>query len=221
MRKMSFTSLGLKPYQEIWNYQKQWLNDALQIKKEGKTVTPEVLFVEHPNVYTLGKSADTANLLINNQFLKSIKAESIQIDRGGDITYHGPGQLVVYPLLDLEQFKMGVKSYIYYLEQIIIDILSDYNIEGSRVEGKTGIWLDLNGPAERKIAAIGIKCSRYLTIHGLAFNLNTDLSYFEHIIPCGIKDKGVTSLSVELKKPIDIDTIINQFKKHFNIYFKI
>lgn len=182
--------LGLEKYNEVWSYQKKWLNDSILSKQEGQKVAEELIFVEHPHVYTFGKHADTSNLLVNQTFLNQIKAETFQIERGGDITYHGPGQLVVYPLLDLEQHKMGIKKYIFKLEQVIIDTISEYGIIADRIEGRTGIWLDKDEPAERKIAAIGIKSSRYLTIHGLAFNINTDLSYFNHIIPCGIQDKG-------------------------------
>jgi lipoyl(octanoyl) transferase len=213
--------LGLEKYNEVWSYQKKWLNDSILSKQEGQKVAEELIFVEHPHVYTFGKHADTSNLLVNQTFLNQIKAETFQIERGGDITYHGPGQLVVYPLLDLEQHKMGIKKYIFKLEQVIIDTISEYGIIADRIEGRTGIWLDKDEPAERKIAAIGIKSSRYLTIHGLAFNINTDLSYFNHIIPCGIQDKGVTSLAQEIGKSVSMPIIIEQFKTHFKRYFQL
>lgn len=213
--------LGLEKYNEVWSYQKKWLNDSILSKQEGQKVAEELIFVEHPHVYTFGKHADTSNLLVNQTFLNQIKAETFQIERGGDITYHGPGQLVVYPLLDLEQHKMGIKKYIFKLEQVIIDTISEYGIIADRIEGRTGIWLDKDEPAERKIAAIGIKSSRYLTIHGMAFNINTDLSYFNHIIPCGIQDKGVTSLAQEIGKSVSMPIIIEQFKTHFKRYFQL
>lgn len=212
---------GLKNYNEVWNHQKKWLKDSIRSKQEGRTVAQELIFVEHPNVYTFGKHADPSNLLVNKVFLSKIKAETFQIERGGDITYHGPGQLVVYPLLDLEQHHMGIKKYIFTLEQVLIDTIAEYGIAADRIEGRTGIWLDKGAPAERKIAAIGIKSSRYLTIHGLAFNINADLSYFNHIVPCGIQDKGVTSLAKEMGSPISMTTIIEHFKTHFKHYFQL
>ena len=212
--------IGLRDYKEVWDYQKNWMAESLQNRKDDKPIAEEIIFVEHPHVYTLGKSADKNHLLVNNDFLESINATSYQIERGGDITYHGPGQLVVYPLLDLETYKMGAKTYIYNLEQVIINVLLDYNITAHRIESKTGIWLDAESQNERKIAAIGIKCSRHLTMHGLAFNVNTDLTYLNHIVPCGLADSKVTSLAKELGKEIPLETVIQQFKTHFNHYFK-
>lgn len=216
---IKFKDLGRTEYNEVWTYQKDWLKKSLQAKQEERTVSEEVIFVEHPHVYTFGKHANPSNLLVNQAFLKQIQAETFQIERGGDITYHGPGQLVVYPLLDLELHGLGIKKYIFNLEQVIIDILNEYNLAAERIEGRTGIWLDKGSQNERKIAAIGIKSSRYLTIHGLAFNINTDLSYFNHIVPCGILDKGVTCLEKEIGRPIEMGIIIELFQKHFKRYF--
>jgi lipoyl(octanoyl) transferase len=213
-------SLGLKDYLPIWEHQQNWMEKSLQLRKANKSIQEEVLFVEHPHVYTLGKSANKNHLLVNSQFLASIHATSYQIERGGDITYHGPGQLVVYPLLDLENYKMGAKSYIYNLEQVIIDVLQEYRVIGERIPSKTGIWIDKGQSNERKIAAIGIKCSRHLAMHGLAFNVNTNLEYFNHIVPCGLAGSKVTSLNKELGKEIPMETIIQHFKHHFNHYFK-
>ncbi len=217
--QLTIKDLGLIDFQDTWDYQLKWLEKGLENIKNNQAIQQELLLLEHHPVYTLGKSADEQNLLINDVFLKNIGAKSYKIDRGGDITYHGPGQLVVYPLLDLQVYKMGVKDYVFALEQTIINVLKNYGIESDRVEGKTGIWLDIGNPNERKIAAIGIKCSRYLTMHGLAFNINTDLSYFNHIVPCGIADKGVTSLSKELNQKIDMELLKNNFTKEFNQQF--
>jgi len=217
---VNFKILGLQSYNTSWKYQKEWLKTALEQKKRAQAVTQEIILVEHPHVYTFGKHANPNHLLINENFLKQINAKTFQIERGGDITYHGPGQLVVYPLLDLEQQQMGIKNYIFSLEEVIIDLLQEYKVKGQRIDGRTGIWIDKDLPNERKIAAIGIKSSRYLTIHGLAFNVNTDLDYFNHIIPCGIQNKGVTSLAKELDTPIDFQTVIDQFKLYFKKHFR-
>lgn len=219
MSALNVNYLGKRSYQEVWDYQKNWLTEGLLLKKNQKSVPQELILVEHPHVYTMGKSANNNNLLVNDDFLKKINAEAFQTERGGDITYHGPGQLVAYPLLDLETFNLGVKKYIFNLEEVIITLLSKYKIKAERIDGKTGIWIDKGQPNERKIAAIGIKCSRHLTIHGLAFNVNTDLSYFNHIVPCGIADSAVTSLAKELGKPIEMHSIIKEFTDTFNTIF--
>lgn len=161
--------------------------------------------VEHNHVYTLGLHGKAENMLLNEGQLKERGIEFIHIERGGDITYHGPGQIVVYPIINLKAHKLGVKDYVHLLEQIVIDFLATYEIESGRVEGATGVWLGIGTPAERKICAIGVKCSHFVTRHGFALNINTDLSYFSLINPCGFVDKGVTSLSVELGKPVDMD----------------
>lgn len=217
---MIVKKIGLKGYEEVWNYQKEWLSKGLQNRKKGVPISQELILVEHNPVYTLGKSADPNHLLVNDQFLKQIGAESYRIERGGDITYHGPGQLVVYPLLDLETHNMGVKKYIYSIEEAIIKTLAEYKLKTERIDGKTGIWLDKGLPTERKIAAIGIKCSRHLTIHGLALNVNTDMSYFNHIVPCGIADSAVTSLEQELKEKVSMEEIMHKFEAQFFKIFK-
>ena len=184
--------------------------------KKVKRVAEELIFVEHPHVYTFGKHADTSNLLVNQTFLNQIKAETFQIERGGDITYHGPGQLVVYPLLDLEQHKMGIKKYIFKLEQVIIDTISEYGIIADRIEGRTGIWLDKDEPAERKIAAIGIKSSRVPnhTWHGIQYKHRPFL-FQSHLYLVGYKTRGVTSLAQEIGKSVSMPIIIEQFKNAF------
>lgn len=212
---MDFKSLGKRDYLPIWEYQKEWLENALNKKKHSQPIQEEVLMLEHSPVYTLGKSANPDHLLVNPAFLKTIGAESFKIERGGDITFHGPGQLVVYPLLNLENHGFGVKKYIYFLEKVIINLLQEYGITSCRIEGKTGIWIDAGLEKERKIAAIGIKCSRYLTIHGLALNVNTDLTYFDHIVPCGLSNRQVTSIEQELGNSVNMAEIITKFEQIF------
>jgi lipoyl(octanoyl) transferase len=173
-----------------------------------------LLFVEHPHVYTLGKSGNQNNLLIDSKFLNKINATYYHIDRGGDITYHGPGQIVGYPIFDLEQFGMHIKQYVYSLEQSIINTLAEFGIEGSRLTGATGVWLDPETPTARKISAIGVKASRQITMHGFAFNVNTDLTYFNYINPCGYQDKGVTSLSKELNCKQDMAEVKKLLKQN-------
>ncbi len=197
---MEIKDLGRKPYREVWDKQLQ-LSEAL-IDGRG---SEEVLMVEHNHVYTLGLHGKAENMLLNEGQLKERGIEFIHIERGGDITYHGPGQIVVYPIINLKAHKLGVKDYVHLLEQIVIDLLATYGIESGRVEGATGVWLGIGTPAERKICAIGVKCSHFVTRHGFALNINTDLSYFSLINPCGFVDKGITSLSVELGKPVDMD----------------
>ena len=173
------------------------------------------MFCEHPHVYTLGKSGEQNNLLISDEFLKKRNATYYKINRGGDITYHGPGQIVGYPILDLEDFDLTVKKYIYSLEEAIINLLKEYNIYGSRLDGGTGVWLDVDNPSKaRKICAIGVRASKFVTMHGFAFNVNTDLNYFNYINPCGFTDKGVTSMQKELGNELNINEIKNKLKGH-------
>ncbi|HEX7414248.1 MAG TPA: lipoyl(octanoyl) transferase LipB, partial [Bacteroidia bacterium] len=179
-----------------------------------------LLFVEHPHVYTLGKSGNENNLLISDNFLKSINATYYKINRGGDITYHGPGQIVVYPILDLENFFTDIHKYLRLLEETIINVLAEYSIIAERSNGETGVWLDAETPHARKICAIGVHCSRWVTKHGLAFNINTDMNYFSHIVPCGISDKAVTSLQKELGRAVDIQEVKQKIKKHFAQVFE-
>ncbi|MCB9260853.1 MAG: lipoyl(octanoyl) transferase LipB [Flavobacteriales bacterium] len=207
-REIKVEDLGLIDYQTAWDKQKEMVI-ALQNDESSNTV----LLCEHNHVYTFGKSANRNNLLINDSFLNQIGAQKFEIERGGDITYHGPGQLVGYPILNLHQLGMGVKKYVDVLEESIIETLLKFNIKTERMEGLTGIWLTEGLP--RKIAAIGIKVSRGITMHGFALNVNTDLSYFNHMIPCGIADKGVTSMQKELHRAIEMKAVKEAFAKAF------
>ena len=213
---VSFRDLGLAPYKETWDFQEELfernvqrkLQNRLEGKVDGEGTEDVLLFVEHPHVYTLGKSGDAFHLLVSEEKLKEIGATYYPINRGGDITYHGPGQIVGYPLLDLEHFFTDIHKYMRYLEEAIIRTIAHYGIVGGRIDGLTGVWLDIDDPKKaRKIAALGVKCSRWLTMHGFAFNVNTDLNYFNHIVPCGITDKTVTSLSNELGREMDMDEV--------------
>jgi len=225
-KKVKYNNIGLIEYKKAWDYQEGFFNDILATKdhnRQEKTNIPTsnyLLFCEHPHVYTIGKSGNRDNLLISNDFLASKGASLFKINRGGDITYHGPGQLVGYPILDLENFKVSIKDYIYNLETVIINVLQQYNITASRMYGATGVWLDVGKPKkERKICAFGIRASHLVTMHGFALNVNTNLDYFGYIIPCGLVDKGVTSLQNELGRPIDINEVKLLIKKEFKIVF--
>lgn len=213
---VSFKDLGHAPYKETWDFQEELfernvqrkLQNRLEGKADGEGTEDVLLFVEHPHVYTLGKSGDIFHLLVSEEKLKEIGATYYPINRGGDITYHGPGQIVGYPLLDLEHFFTDIHKYMRYLEEAIIRTIAHYGLVGGRIDGLTGVWLDIDDPKKaRKIAALGVKCSRWLTMHGFAFNVNTDLNYFNHIVPCGITDKKVTSLSNELGHEMDMDEV--------------
>jgi len=208
-----YQDLGKVDYKACWDYQESLLAEALAIKKanrdraEDEQILPahHLLFVEHPHVYTLGKSGSIDNLLLDEEGLEKHEATYYAINRGGDITYHGPGQIVGYPILDLEQFFTDIHKYMRYLEEAIILTLLDYGINSGRVDGLTGVWLDGDDESKaRKIAALGVKCSRWVTMHGFAFNVNSDMSYFGHIIPCGIDDKAVTSMQAELGHALDM-----------------
>jgi len=214
---MNFTDWKIIDYKEAWEKQEALFQHIIQSKKDGEnTKSLETVFLcEHPHVYTLGKNGQPNNLLINEAFLKKINATFYRIDRGGDITYHGTGQLVGYPILDLDNHGGSLKGYIHKLEEFIIQTLAYYNIKSSRLEGATGVWLEANTPAARKICAIGVRASRFVTMHGFALNVNTDLSYFNHINPCGFIDKGVTSIQKELGKPVDMDEVKAVFKSKF------
>lgn len=215
MRRTLCLDLGRQAYRATWAYQEELMEEIKREKQKGEGVTNYLLLVEHDPVYTLGKSGDAGNMLISESQLKIRQAELIKVDRGGDITFHGPGQLVVYPVLDLESFGWGVKTYVEKLEEVVIRTLEEYGIAGERVEGATGVWLDAGLPGERKICAIGVKCSRYVTMHGFALNGNTDLNYFNYIHPCGFVDKGVTSLQKELCRPVDLDVLKQKVCKQF------
>lgn len=206
--KAVFYDWGLIDYKEAWDKQQAVFETILQSKKsKNDDFSHQIIFCEHPHVYTLGRNGNVNNLLIQGDFLKSINASYYQIDRGGDITYHGPGQIVGYPIIDLEKANLSLKEYIFQMEQAIIDTLKEYEIITQRLDGATGVWLDVGTPKARKICAIGVRASRYVTMHGFAFNINTNLDYFNHINPCGFMDKGVTSLSKEMGKYIDIEEV--------------
>jgi lipoyl(octanoyl) transferase len=211
---IEYRDLGLIRYGEAWDYQEKLFQELMQKKlqcntgRSGKPATHYLLFCEHPPVFTLGKSGKDNNLLINESLLQEKGIEFYRINRGGDITYHGPGQIVGYPILDLEHYDLGIKSYIHLLEGSIIRCLGGYGITAGRLPGATGVWLDAGDPRKaRKIAAIGVRASRHITMHGFAFNVNTDLSYYQYIHPCGFVDKGVTSMEKELGRKMDMEEV--------------
>jgi lipoate-protein ligase B len=210
---------GVVEYLEAWNRQRELFDMDVKLKSEGKTSFNKLILCEHLPVITLGKSGHKENLLINGDILKKDNIEYVEIDRGGDITFHGPGQIVGYPIFDIENFSMGLKNYVWTIEEAIIRVLSLYNINGERSAGASGVWIDVGKPGERKICALGIKSSRYVTMHGFAFNINTDLRYFSLINPCGFADKGVTSLEKELGHKVDIEIVKEQLKKAFTELF--
>ncbi|MBQ8008838.1 MAG: lipoyl(octanoyl) transferase LipB [Bacteroidaceae bacterium] len=199
---------GLIVYAEAWQRQEELFNQRL-VSKAGQDADAldHIILCEHPHVYTLGRSGKAANMLMTDEQLKRIGASYYHIDRGGDITYHGPGQLVCYPILDLERYHLGLKEYIWLIEESVIRLCASYGIETGRLEKATGVWLDAHGPKARKICAIGVRSSRYVTMHGLALNVNTDLRYFSYINPCGFIDKGVTSLAKELGCEVPMEEV--------------
>ncbi|NVO03279.1 MAG: lipoyl(octanoyl) transferase LipB [Bacteroidetes bacterium] len=220
--KVDFQDLGLIDYKKAWEFQEEIFQKTLEIKTRklkddlnNETTENHFFFCEHPHVYTLGKSGSESNLLVNQIQLLAKGATFYKINRGGDITYHGPGQIVGYPILDLENFSLSVKSYVHSIEEVIIETLKDFNIESTRLPGATGVWLDVNKPTVRKICAIGVRCSRWVTMHGFALNVNTDLNYFNLINPCGFTDKSVTSIQVETGKTIEMDFVKNLIEKNF------
>lgn len=220
--KVRFEDLNLIDYQKAWDYQEELLKRTIEQKTTGKAGEGTLIFCEHPHVYTLGKSGHESNLLINSSFLEKIQASFVHTNRGGDITYHGPGQIVGYPVFDLERLQLTVRKYIFLMEEAIIRTLSHYGIVADRLEGATGVWL----PAEkdmlqRKICAIGVKVSRYVSMHGFAFNVNTNLDYFSYIHPCGLADKGVTSLKKELGKDQNFEEVKQLLKKHLTDVFEL
>lgn len=221
-KSIQFQDLGLKDYKKTWDLQEEIFKKTVAIKvrnrreNAGLSTPNHFLFVSHAHVYTLGKSGDLSNLLLNEEQLKTKGANFYKINRGGDITYHGPGQIVGYPILDLENFFTDIHKYLRLLEETIILTLSDYGLEASRSQGETGVWLDVGTPFARKICALGVRASRWVTMHGFALNVNTDLGYFDHIIPCGIRGKSVTSLRVELKRDqVDENEVKEKLLKHF------
>jgi lipoyl(octanoyl) transferase len=217
---INYKKCGLINYKQAWDLQHKLFNNKKREKEQGKDPGNDYfLLCQHPHVITIGKSGKLDNLLVNEQLLAAKNVELFRIDRGGDITYHGPGQIVGYPIVDIEKREISVKQYVYLLEQTIINVLSEYDLIASRLEGATGVWIDTDRKP-RKICAIGVKVSRYITMHGFAFNVNTDLEYFRLINPCGFTDKSVTSLQMETNMTHDIQLlekqIINQFHKLFN-----
>lgn len=227
MQKVILQDLGQKAYQETWDFQTELLQETVKIKfdnRKNKTKNPtknHFLFVEHPPVYTLGKSGDADNLLLNKNQLEERGISFYKINRGGDITFHGPGQIVGYPILDLENFFTDIHKYLRFLEEVIILTISEYGLSGTRSEGETGVWLDAGTPFARKICAMGVRASRWVTMHGFALNVNTNLGYFDHIIPCGIRGKSVTSLQAELGKEVAINEVKQKIKKHFSKLFEV
>lgn len=226
-KKIQLQDLGSKDYKSTWEYQEELFKDIVDLKiknrrEELELETPNyLLFVEHPHVYTLGKSGDFENLLLNEKQLEAKGATFYKINRGGDITYHGPGQIVGYPILDLENFFTDIHKYLRFLEESIILTLEEYGLKCGRSEGETGVWLDVGTPFARKICALGVRASRWVTMHGFALNVNVDLGYFDNIIPCGIRGKGVTSLQVELGvEKVDEDEVKAKIIKHLTQLFE-
>ena len=229
-KTLEFRDLGLMDYLPAFEFQENLMKSIIELKLKNRDRTDEIfketpnyfLFVEHPHVYTLGKSGDEHNMLANSKKLEEIDATFVKTNRGGDITYHGFGQIVGYPILDLDNFKSDIHLYMRNLEEVIIRTIAEYGLKGERSEGETGVWLDVGKPYARKICAMGVKTSKWVTMHGFALNVNTDLRYFEYIIPCGIKDKSVTSLARELERKFseeDVAEVKSKIKKHFEEVF--
>lgn len=227
MQNVFYRDLGLIDYKQAWDYQESLLNEIVSGKMARRNQADQqyhpvhhLLFCEHPHVYTLGKSGKDDHLLLDEKQLSENNAVFYRINRGGDITYHGPGQIVGYPILDLDHFFNDIHKYLRFLEEAVIMTLEKYGIKGGRIEGLTGVWLDPDDPAKaRKICAYGVRCSRWVTMHGFAFNVNTDLSYFGNIIPCGISDKAVTSMKQELGYEVDIEEVKELLKKNISSLF--
>ena len=226
-KKVKFQDWGLVNYQEAWDHQEQLFSEIVRSKVQNKTLNPinptnnYLVFAEHPHVYTLGKSGKPENLLLNEADLLIKQANYYKINRGGDITYHGPGQLVGYPILDLDNFFTDIHLYLRTLEEAVILTLADYGIAAGRYSGFTGVWLDAENSKARKICALGVRCSRWVTMHGFAFNVNPDLSYFKNIVPCGINDKDVTSMERELGEKVDINEVKKILKQHISVLFEM
>jgi lipoyl(octanoyl) transferase len=227
LNRVQFEDWGLIDYQTAWDKQEAIFKVAVDQKLEQRKYTDQVfepiqnqlIFCQHPPVYTLGKSGKMENLLLDDAGLKNHGASFFPINRGGDITFHGPGQLVGYPIFDLEQFFTDIHKYLRYLEEAIITTLAHYGVKGERFEGYTGVWIEADKPSARKICAMGVRCSRWVTMHGFAFNINTDLSYFNHIVPCGIDDKAVTSLEKELNRKVDFEEVSALLKRNIAAQF--
>lgn len=227
-KKVQIQDLGLKDYKDTWDYQEELFQGILDIKSQNRKdeanakETPNYfLFVEHPHVYTLGKSGHMENMLLNEEQLKAKNATFYKINRGGDITYHGPGQIVGYPILDLDNFFTDIHKYLRFLEEVIIKTLADYGLKGVRSDGETGVWLDVGTPFARKICAMGVRASRWVTMHGFALNVNANLGYFDNIIPCGIRGKAVASLNVELGvEKVDEEEVKQKILYYFKEMFE-
>ncbi|MBB3123824.1 lipoyl(octanoyl) transferase [Mesoflavibacter sabulilitoris] len=226
-KQIIIEDLGFKDYKDTWDYQETLFKEILDIKiknrrEDAGLETPNYfLFVEHPHVYTLGKSGDMSNLLLDEKQLEEKGATFYKINRGGDITYHGPGQIVGYPILDLDNFFTDIHKYLRFLEEVIILTLKEYGLDATRSEGETGVWLDVGTPFARKICAMGVRASRWVTMHGFALNVNANLGYFDNIIPCGIRGKAVTSLNVELGvKEVDEAEVKEKLLNHFKTLFE-
>lgn len=229
-KKVRFEDLGTIDYQTAWDYQERLLAETVAIKTQNRKLSVEeqqltpnyLLFCQHPHVYTLGKSGHQENLLMNDEQLNAAGAQFYKINRGGDITYHGPGQLVGYPILDLENFFTDIHKYMRILEEAIILTCADYGLSAGRIDGLTGVWLGHeDGQNPRKICAMGVKCSRWVTMHGFAFNVNTDLNFFGNIVPCGISDKAVTSLHQELGRELFMEEVVKKLKNHLATLFEM
>ena len=225
MKRVLYRDLGRMGYSECWDLQLSLFERMLSWKREGKAQSQEnageLLLVEHDHVYTLGKSGKQQNMLISEEYLRQIGAEFFHIDRGGDITYHGPGQIVGYPILDLEQVGISLRDYIDSIEESIIGVCREWGVEAGRIAGASGVWIEPDSPRARKICAIGVRASRYVTMHGFAMNVKTDLKYFNHINPCGFVDRGVTSLEKELGHEVDFEMVKSQIVKHLSEKLKI
>ena len=219
MKRTLFFDLGTMPYREAWAEQERLLESIKAAKEKGEDTESYLLFVDHPHVYTLGKSGDEANMLVYAARLRAEHAEFVRVDRGGDITYHGPGQLVVYPVIDMANFGVGVKDYVDRLEEVVIRTVRQYGIAGERLAGATGVWVEPHSLRARKICAIGIRCSRFVTMHGFALNVNTDLDYFHYINPCGFRDKGVTSIAREIGREVPMPEVKKLVKRQFEALF--
>ena len=226
-KKVIFKDLGLIDYKECWDFQEEIFAKTIEIKSNNRRKRTSVetkntmIFCEHPHVYTLGKNGDENNLLVNEEHLKTREALFYRINRGGDITYHGPGQIVGYPILDLENFFTDIHKYLRLLEEAVILTLREYGLNGERSDGETGVWFDVGSHKARKICALGVKSSRWVCMHGFAFNVNTDLTYFESIVPCGILDKQVTSLQKELNTKVEIAEVKQKLKTHIANLFEM
>ncbi len=225
-KKVQLQDLGIKDYKETWDYQEVLFKEIVDLKIQNRKdntqlPTPNfLLYVEHQHVYTLGKSGDLSNLLLSEKQLAEKEATFYKINRGGDITYHGPGQIVGYPILDLENFFTDIHKYLRFLEEAIILTLAEYGLHGTRSEGETGVWFDVGTPFARKICAMGVRASRWVTMHGFALNVNANLGYFDNIVPCGIKGKAVTSMHVELGKEVNEQEVKEKIVKHFATLFE-